>query len=113
MTTGNRIRASLNTKRTGSDRQLGKAKVLFEQERDNILARIPDNVKRDYLKLGFAKLGASERLPVEQLSPFQLPQGSVRDQWVKMFNNVSWLALHEIFPISSEMLLSSLIAPIF
>ena len=70
-------------------RRLGKAKVLFEKGRDDIMARIPDDVKTGFLKLGFAKWG-KEWLPVVQLSPFQVPPGSVRDQWMEMFNNVSW-----------------------
>lgn len=67
-------------------RRLGKAKVLFEKGRDDIMARIPDDVKTGFLKLGFAKWG-KEWLPVVQLSPFQVPPGSVRDQWMEMFNN--------------------------
>jgi hypothetical protein len=69
-------------------RRIEKAKIVFEKERTDIIKRIPKNVKNDFRKLGFAKWG-TDVLPCMQLGPYDVGPGGVRDQWMKMFNNVS------------------------
>ena len=72
-------------------RRLGKAKAFFEKQRDDVMGRIPEDVKNDFRKVGFAKWG-KEFLPVMQMSPYEVAPGGVRDQWMEMFHNVSFLA---------------------
>lgn len=64
------------------------AKSLFEKEKQEILNRIPDDVKKDFRSLCFTKW-STHYLPVIQLGPFDVRPGAVRDQWMEMFQNVS------------------------
>jgi hypothetical protein len=67
---------------------------LTEREKQESLIRIdtmrsiPDAVRQDFGKFGFAKWGKNY-LPIRQMNPFEIPPGRARDAWMKMFNNVS------------------------
>ena len=65
----------------------------FERYRDNLLSRIPEDVKSRFREGGFSKWGR-DWLPVLVLGPFDVPPGKVRDMWLNMFEKVScWTAI--------------------
>jgi len=63
-----------------------EAKKRFESEKQQILEKIPEKIKKDFRKIGFTKWG-KQMLPVIELSPFDVEPGGVRDQWISMFEN--------------------------
>jgi hypothetical protein len=65
-----------------------KAKLLFEEEKANILDQIPKEIINDFRTCGFAKWN-KEYLPCMQLGPYDVAPGLIRDQWMDMFENVS------------------------
>jgi hypothetical protein len=65
-----------------------EVKADFEARKNDILEQVPDEVKGRFRQLGFAKWSKSY-LPILILSPFDVPPGPVRQQWMKMFENVS------------------------
>lgn len=60
----------------------------FQQYRDELLSRVPDNVKSRFLEGGFCKWG-KEYLPVLEVGPFDVEPGPVRGMWMEMFEKVS------------------------
>lgn len=60
----------------------------FEEERDSILDQVPSYNKKMFNQVGWAKWSKS-MLPAMILSPYSVPPGDIRDQWMKMFQNVS------------------------
>ncbi len=68
-------------------RRREKAKVVFEKERVEIMEQIPEKDKKEFRTLGFGKWG-KDFLPVMLLGPYDAPPGNVREQWMKMFENV-------------------------
>lgn len=60
----------------------------FEEERDSIMAQVPEYNKKFFKQVGFAKWSKTY-LPAMCLSPYAVPPGDIRDQWMKMFQNVS------------------------
>ena len=69
-----------------------KRKEDFENRRDDILSRIPDAVKGRFGEICFAKFGKFIG-PVIILSPYCVAPGTVRENWLEMFNSVSPLLL--------------------
>ena len=67
---------------------LQEAMRLFEAEKKKVMDKIPDYIKNDFRQIGFTKWG-KQMLPVIQLGPYDVEPGPVRDQWLKMFHNVS------------------------
>jgi hypothetical protein len=67
-----------------------EVKADFEARKKDILEQVPDEVKGRFRHLGFVKWSKSY-LPILILSPFDVPPGPVRQQWMKMFENVSLL----------------------
>jgi hypothetical protein len=63
-----------------------KAKLLFEEEKANILDQIPKEIINDFRTCGFAKWN-KEYLPCMQLGPYDVAPGLIRDQWMDMFEN--------------------------
>ena len=59
-------------------------KEAFARYRDELLGRVPDDIKARFLEGGFCKWG-KEWLPVLELGPFDVPPGPVRDMWLDMF----------------------------
>lgn len=70
------------------EKLLRKAKLLFEEEKANILDQIPKDIVNDFRTCGFAKWN-KEFLPCMQLGPYDVAPGLIRDQWMDMFENVS------------------------
>lgn len=60
----------------------------FEEERDAILEEVPEFNKKMFKQVGFAKWSKSY-LPAMSLNPFSVPPGDIREQWMKMYHNVS------------------------
>ena len=73
-----------------------KRKEDFENRRDDILSRIPDAVKGRFGEICFAKFGKFIG-PVIILSPYCVAPGTVRENWLEMFNSVSPLLLLLLF----------------
>merc|ERR1711865_565892 len=63
-----------------------KRKEDFENRRDDILSRIPDAVKGRFGEICFAKFGKFIG-PVIILSPYCVAPGTVRGNWLEMFNS--------------------------
>lgn len=63
------------------------AKQQFEQERDAILQCLPSEYKAMFGEVVFSKWKKSW-LPCLVLSPYMVPPGPIRDQWMGMFNKV-------------------------
>ncbi|CAB9504631.1 expressed unknown protein [Seminavis robusta] len=59
----------------------------FEAEKTDVTSKIPEKNKRLFNQVGFAKWGKIN-LPAMILNPFSVPPGDIRDQWMKMFQNV-------------------------
>jgi hypothetical protein len=66
------------------------ARKEFEIEKEAILAKVPARNKQMFNKVGFAKW-SKNYLPAMALSPYSVPPGDIRDQWMKMYQNVSTL----------------------
>jgi hypothetical protein len=65
------------------------AKKKFEEEKARILAEVPGQHKSKWGQVGFAKWG-KEWLPCLIVSPYDVsPTTTMREQWMKMFENVS------------------------
>ena len=63
------------------------ARKEFEREKEGIMAQVPDNCKELFHQVGFAKWGKGF-LPAMAVSPYDVPPGDIRDQWMKMYQNV-------------------------
>jgi hypothetical protein len=85
--------------RTRRAKDRAKMKAKFEEERANVLAKIPENVKKEFRQVGFAKWG-KDFLPVMFLGPYDVAPGSVRDQWFEMLEKVSRLNSLRYFIVS-------------
>jgi hypothetical protein len=70
------------------------AKAEFEATRKEMLDRVPEDYKKMFSQAGFAKWG-KVMLPALIVSPYDVPmgEGSPREQWIGMLNNVSALSL--------------------
>jgi hypothetical protein len=68
---------------------LGKAcaQLAFEEERDDILSQTPKHIKAVFGQMALAGW-SGKAYPALALSPFDVPPGSVREQWMNMFENV-------------------------
>ena len=69
--------------------EVTQTKEKFEQYRDDLLSRIPENVKSLFREGGFAKWSMGEWLPVLELGPFDVEPGPLRDKWLFLFEKVS------------------------
>jgi hypothetical protein len=84
--------------------QLRKEKILedlrkqgkkeFEEERDSILARLPQDYKQMFHQIGFVK-GRTDFLPCLILSPYEVSVGPVRSEWLERFHSVSTLRIDD------------------
>jgi hypothetical protein len=63
------------------------AQLAFEEERDDILSQTPKHVKAVFGQMVLAGW-SGKAYPALALSPFDVPPGSVREQWMTMFENV-------------------------
>jgi hypothetical protein len=61
----------------------------FEAFREDILAKIPNKVKKRFRQGGFSRWG-KDWLPVLEIGPFDVEPGPVRKMWMEMFHNVSF-----------------------
>ena len=71
------------------------AKKEFEEGRDAILARVPEEYKQMFHQVAFAKW-KKELLPCVILSPYDISTSDVRKSWIKMFHNVSALLIRRL-----------------
>jgi hypothetical protein len=78
-------------------RQREIAQKKFEEERDAVLASIPESYRALFGQIGFYPWSKS-LLPVLIVSPFDVPPSPVRKQWLEMFNKVSFSALPMLGP---------------
>ena len=60
----------------------------FEETKKQILDDIPESYKAGFREIGFVKW-QKDWLPVLVVSPFDIPQGPVRDTWIQMYERVS------------------------
>ena len=67
---------------------LSKAKSRFEEGKKKILSSLPKEVTQDFRKVCFAKWNGQYQC-VLQLSPYDIPPGAVREQWMRMYHEVS------------------------
>merc|ERR1712232_564496 len=65
----------------------GESKNEFERKKKEVLKNIPLDVKNLFQEVGFAKW-QKNFLPVLVLSPYSVPPGAVREQWLKMYEKV-------------------------
>jgi hypothetical protein len=65
------------------------AQKKFEEERDAVLASIPESYRALFGQIGFYPWSKS-LLPVLIVSPYDVPPSPVRKQWLEMFNKVSF-----------------------
>jgi hypothetical protein len=63
------------------------AQLAFEEERDDILSQTPKHIKAVFGQMVLAGW-SGKAYPALALSPFDVPPGSVREQWMTMFENV-------------------------
>jgi hypothetical protein len=63
------------------------AKMIFEENRDATLLQLPDRVKRMFGQIGFAKW-CRAFVPALVVSPYDVPPGAVRDEWLDAFEKV-------------------------
>ena len=61
----------------------------FETFRSDVLAKVPDTIKKRFREGGFSKWG-KDWLPVLEIGPFDVEPGPVRTMWMEMFQNVSF-----------------------
>jgi hypothetical protein len=71
-----------------SPEKLQASKALFEKERDDILADVPDSVKDRFGQIFFTRWRGNF-LPCLALSPFSVSPGPVRDMWYEIYEKVS------------------------
>jgi hypothetical protein len=71
-----------------TEKRLRKIKDDFLSKKNNILAKIPDEVKSQFLQAGFASWRGEYR-PVLFLGPYDVIPGPVRDRWFRAFQKVS------------------------
>jgi hypothetical protein len=76
------------------EREIAQKK--FEDERDAVLASIPESYRALFGQIGFYPWSKS-LLPVLIVSPYDVPPEPVRKQWLEMFNKVSFNATLWIF----------------
>lgn len=60
----------------------------FKKYCNDLLSRVPQNVKSRFREGNFCRWG-KEWLPVLELGPFDVEPGPVRDMWLEMFETVS------------------------
>ena len=65
-----------------------EARMQFENDRDELLASLPSSYSEKFKEIGFAKWAGSV-IPVLVLSPYDVPPGKVRNDWMKGYENVS------------------------
>ena len=70
------------------DQQHNEEKAAFEKEKTDIISKIDDKTKEEFLAVGFA-LWSKTYLPCIQLGPYDVPPDGVRDSWMKMRSLVS------------------------
>eukprot|EP00537_Pseudo-nitzschia_pungens_P012054 CAMPEP_0172391222 /NCGR_PEP_ID=MMETSP1061-20121228/7669_1 /TAXON_ID=37318 /ORGANISM="Pseudo-nitzschia pungens, Strain cf. pungens" /LENGTH=887 /DNA_ID=CAMNT_0013121777 /DNA_START=27 /DNA_END=2690 /DNA_ORIENTATION=+ len=63
------------------DEKLQKLESTFLKQKEKVESILPDDVKKRFLKLGFARW-EKRYLPVLFLGPYDISPGSVRDQWL-------------------------------
>lgn len=63
------------------------ARKEFDREKEAVMAQVPADNKKLFLQVGFAKWGKGY-LPAMAVSPYDVPPGDIRDQWMKMYQNV-------------------------
>lgn len=70
------------------------AKADFEAQRKEVLDQVPEDYKKMFGRVGFARWGDAV-IPALIVSPYDIPmgEGSPRETWLGMFNNVSDLSL--------------------
>ncbi len=73
------------------ERKRNEVKKEFEAKKADILEQIPEVYKQRFRQIGFSMWSKSVIYPILILSPFDVPPGPVRQQWMKMFENVSIL----------------------
>ena len=66
------------------------ARKEFDREKEGVMAQVPADNKKLFLQVGFAKWGKGY-LPAMAVSPYDVPPGDIRDQWMKMYQNVRFL----------------------
>jgi hypothetical protein len=86
-----------------------EAKEQFEREKEEILSEIPKDVKARFRQCGFATWGKVV-YPMIELGPYDVPPGSLRDQWFSMFDNVS-MTSHVMFTCVSFVMLHAPTCP--
>ena len=64
------------------------AQKAFDEEKQGVMAQVPKENKALFNQVGFAKWGKGY-LPAMAVSPYDVPPGDIRDQWMKMYQNVS------------------------
>jgi hypothetical protein len=64
------------------------AKADHEALKRRVFASLTDKYKNTFNEIGYAKWG-KEELPALVVSPFDVPPGVVRDQWMQAYDNVS------------------------
>jgi len=81
---------SNNREEERRERRRAQLKRAFEQERDEILASIPEEYKKMFGQIGFTKWSKA-LIPVVILNPYHLPggpDGAVRNQWLAMYEKL-------------------------
>lgn len=79
-----------NSREQRHERRLAELKRAFEQERDEILASIPEDYKKMFGQIGFTKW-SKNLIPVVILNPYRLPggqEGTVRHRWLAMYEKL-------------------------
>ena len=84
---------SIGNKKKGSKKSKSQIKVdpkrmKFEEQKERILSSLPSEVTDDFRQIFFASW-EGQMMPVMQLSPYDLGPGKLRNDWFKMFQNVS------------------------
>jgi len=72
-------------------------KKAFEKRRDKILRGVPEEVKARFGKIYFSTFGKFVG-PVLIMNPFNVEPGLLRDQWIHMFHNVSFMYFYSTTP---------------
>jgi len=63
------------------------ARKEFEKEVAAVMAQVPKRNQELFQQVGFGKWGKGF-LPAMVVSPYSVPPGDIRDQWMKMYQNV-------------------------
>lgn len=80
------------------EKNLDEKRKAFEKARDLILDEVPGHYKARFGQIYFAKWG-KQTLPCLALSPYSVPPGGVRDNWLNMFDNVR-VGIIQLFCVS-------------